>query len=107
MFHDDQRVAHREQGVETVEELNHIGIMESGGGFVKEEKATAPPGTGHVAGQLEPLGFASGEGGRRLTEPHVVESHVDEPLEPGLHFGTAAEKGEGLASARNCMSISV
>ena len=51
----------------------------------------------HVGGQLQPLGLAAGERVGRLAEPQVVEPHVDQPLQPGLHLGLAAEECERLA----------
>ena len=51
----------------------------------------------HVAGQLQPLGLAAGKRVGRLAQPHVVQAHVDQPLQPGLHLGLAAEERERLA----------
>ena len=51
----------------------------------------------HVAGQFQPLGFAAGKRVGRLAQPHVVEPHVDQPLQPGLHLRLAAEERERLA----------
>ena len=46
----------------------------------------------HVAGQLQPLRLAARERVGRLAEPQIVEPHVDQPLEPGLHLRLAAEE---------------
>ena len=51
----------------------------------------------HVAGQFQPLGLAAGERVGRLAQPHVVQAHVDQPLQPGLHLRLAAEERERLA----------
>ena len=51
----------------------------------------------HVAGQLQPLRLAAGERVGRLAEPQVVEPHVDQPLQPGLHLRLAAKERERLA----------
>ena len=34
-----------------------------------------------LGGQLDPLGFAAGQGRRRLAEPDVAEAHVDQGLQ--------------------------
>ena len=51
----------------------------------------------HVAGQLQPLGLAAGKRVGRLAEPHVIQAHVDQPLQPGLHLRLPAEERERLA----------
>ena len=61
-------------------------------GSSRMNRRAAPPGGRHVGGQFQPLGLAAGEGVGRLAEADVVQAHVDQPLQPGLHLGPAAEK---------------
>ncbi len=51
----------------------------------------------HVSGQFQPLRLAAGERVRRLPQADVIEADVDQPLQPGLDLGLAAEEGERLA----------
>ena len=94
---DDERMADRQQGLEAIDELHHIGKVKAGGRLVENEQGAVAFGGRHVACELEPLRLAAGEGVGRLAQAQIIEPHVDEQFEPRLHFGAAAEKGEGFA----------
>jgi len=49
-----------------------------------------------VAGELQPLRFAAGEGGHRLAEAQVVEAHVGERLQARENFGVVLEEHHRL-----------
>ena len=94
---DDQRMAHGQQRVEAIEQLHDVRKVQAGGRLVEDEQRSAAARGRHVGGQLQPLGLAARERVGRLAEPQVVEPHVDQPLQPGLHLGLAAEERERLA----------
>ena len=66
-------------------------------GSSRMNSAAAALRAAHVAGQFQPLRLAARERVGRLAQPHVVQSHVDQPLQPGLNLRLAAEERERLA----------
>jgi len=97
VFDDDQRVAHGQQRVEAVQQLDNIGEVQAGGGLVQEKQRAVASGGGHVSGQFQALGFAGRQRGGGLAQSQVVQAHVDQLFQLGLHLHLAAEKGKRFA----------
>ena len=55
--------------------------MQAGGRFVEDIDGPAGGPLGQLLGQLDPLGFAAGKGGGRLTELDVAQADIVEGLE--------------------------
>ena len=51
-----------------------------GGGLVEDVDGVAGRALGQLAGQLDPLGLAARQRGRRLAQAHVAEADVDDRL---------------------------
>ncbi len=103
VFDDDQRMPLGEQPAEGAEQGGDIVEMQAGGRFVEQKQGAgplivAPPGAGEVAGQLEALGFAAGEGRHRLTELEVIEPHRLQGSELAQHLGGVGEKDDRLGN---------
>ena len=70
---DDQRVAALDQPIEHADEPRHVGEVEPGGRLVEHvERGLVARAGGELAGELEALGLAAGEGVRALAEVEVA-----------------------------------
>ena len=98
MFNHNQRVAALNQGVEGREEAVDVVEMESRGGFVEDEECGDGTLLREVVGQFHALVFAAREGGGRLPEFDVAESHIAERTEAldDLLLAVRFEEVEGL-----------
>ena len=93
------------QGVQSLEQSEHVERVQTGGGLVEDEDrlrdvagAVERGGrTAQEACQLEPLGLAAGERQRGLAQPQIVESDVQKRMNPGLDLAAVAEEDERLA----------
>ena len=57
-------------------------------------------GIGQKARQLQPLGLTAAQRGHRLAQPHVVQPHVDDGLQPRGDGGVAAEHDHRLGDGQ-------
>ena len=96
MLDDDDRVARVDQAVEHLQELLHVGEMEAGGGLVEDVEGAAGGPPRELGGQLDALGLAARQGGRRLAEMDVAQPHVVQRLELGADGGHGLEEVERL-----------
>ena len=80
----EQRGPTFEKPVEAVHELAHVPEMEARGRLVEDVEHARTRLAEEMRGQLHPLGFSPGEGGRGLAEAQVAEADLLEDLEaPG------------------------
>ena len=70
----DEAVQHLEQHLD-------VGEVQAGGRFVQQVERPAGALLDQLAGELDALGLAAGEGGRRLAELHVIQPHVVQRLQ--------------------------
>jgi hypothetical protein len=76
---DDQHgVAGVDQAVEHREEAAHVLEVQAGGRLVQQVEGAAGVALGQLAGELDPLGLAAGQGGGRLAERDVAEADLDQ-----------------------------
>jgi hypothetical protein len=80
VFDDEDRVAGIDEAVEDVEEVSDVVEVESGGGLVEDVECSAGGSFYELAGELDALGFAAGEGVAGLSELEIVETDVVEGL---------------------------
>ena len=78
---DDDGVPLRREAVEHLEQLADVVEVQAGGGLVEDVERLARALLDQLAGQLDALGLAAGEGRRRLAELEVVEPDVVQRLE--------------------------
>ena len=106
---DHQRVAGIQQLSKGRQQRGDVLEVQAGGGLVEQEEqaglvttALAPfsivlagqlGGFGQVAGELEALGLAAGEGGHRLAEAQVFEADVGQRRQGGEHGFLVGEEG--------------
>jgi len=102
-----QRVAGVEQLLEGPEQLRDVLEVQAGGRFVEQEQGR--PGVraallaprrlgrlGQVAGQLQALGLAAGQGRHRLAEAQVVQPDIGDRRQRGQHRRLVGEEGHRL-----------
>src|SRR5208337_3216291 len=102
---DDHRMTPIHQGVQGIEQSEHVEGVQTGSGLVEDEDrlrdvASAVERGGRAtqeACQLEPLGLAAGERRRGLAQPKIVESYVQQRMDPSLDLAAVAEENERLA----------
>ena len=75
MLHHNNRVAHAQKCVETVEQAKNVREVKAGCWLIKNKQRPLPCGCGQVAGELEPLSLAAGQGVGRLAELEVLQAH--------------------------------
>src|SRR5208337_4918843 len=101
----DHRMTPIYQGVEGIEQSQHVELVQTRGGLVEDEDRLRDV-AGSVerggratqeACQLEPLGLAAGERRRGLAQPKVVESYVQQRMDASLDLAAVAEENERLA----------
>src|SRR5438128_2698043 len=98
MLDDNQRMSYRKQCFEAVEQSHDVGKMQSGRRLVEQEQRTAARRFRKMRGQFESLSFSGRKRVGRLAELQIIEPHINELLESGLHFSLAAEEAEGFAN---------
>jgi len=81
VFDQNPRVPLVHQLVEEEKKFPHIRVMQAGGRFVQEVKGRAGEPFGQFGGQLDPLGLAAAQGGRRLPEADVPETRLLDALQ--------------------------
>src|SRR5215204_4546779 len=74
---DDDRVAEGGEALEHVEQLVHVGEVEAGRRLVEDVDGAPRGALRQLAGELDALRLAAGQGGRRLAELDVAEAHVE------------------------------
>ena len=72
--------------------------MEAGGRLVEDVDGVTGGSLGQLAGQLDPLGLAARQGGRRLSQPHVAQTHVDQRLHVTRDGRLILEELQGLVT---------
>ena len=102
VFDHQQRVALQQQPAQGLEQYRDVGEMKPGGGFVEEEQQPvaarlALARLGQVAGQLESLRLAAGEGGHRLAQAQVGEPHRLQRFQHPVDLPLVLEEGQRLA----------
>src|SRR5229473_3229939 len=70
--------------------------MQAGGGLVEDVQGAAGLALGKLAGELDALGFAAGEGGGGLAELDVAETDFDESGEFLLNLRNLVEQLQGF-----------
>ena len=75
VFDHEHRVAGLDETVQHLQEQLDVGEMQPGRRFVEQIEGPAGALLDQFAGELDPLGLAAGERGRRLAELHIVQSH--------------------------------
>ena len=58
---DEHRVAGVHQALQNLEQLLHVGEVQTGGGLVEDVERVARGDLGQLGGQLHPLGLAAGQ----------------------------------------------
>ena len=110
VFHDDYGIAEVHQLLEDFDQFFQVMRMEAGGGFVQEEQACPPFGSGplpppagfgaEIAEQFQALGFASGEGAEGLAQPEIIQADGHNRAQgsrQGLMVGNALQEFLGGA----------
>ena len=64
----------------TSSSLLDVGEVQAGGGLVEDVERAPGGDLAELAGELDPLGLAAGQRGRRLAELDVAQTHVVERL---------------------------
>lgn len=82
MFDDDDRIAAVDEHLQDVHQLMDVGRMEARRRFVEDVQGPAGAALRQFRRQLDPLGFAAGEGRRRLTQADIAQAD----LLQGLHL---------------------
>ena len=80
----------------TLSSMLDVGEVQAGGRLVEQVQRLAGALLDQFAGQLDPLGLAAGERGRRLAELQVVEAHVVQRLQLVADVGNVLEQLERL-----------
>ena len=78
---DDDGGALVHQGVEHADELAHLVHVQAGGGLVQDVERTGQVAFAELAGDLDALGLAAGQGGGGLAEPDVFQADLGEHVE--------------------------
>ena len=73
---DDHRVAEIDQPAEHVQQLADVVEVQAGGRLVEDVERVAGVDAAQFGGQLDPLGLAAGERGRRLAERQVAQADL-------------------------------
>ena len=81
MLDHDDRVALVHQPLQYEQQLAHILEVQAGGRLIQDVHGFAGRTALQLGGQLDALGFAAREGGRRLAEPDVAQSHLHERVQ--------------------------
>lgn len=107
VFDHQQRMAGGQQLAEGAHQARHVVEVQAGGGLVEQEQAAllgnlgggdaAARRLGQVAGQLEPLRLAARQRGHGLAQPHVLQAHVGQRRQAGLHVAQSLEEFQRLA----------
>ena len=74
-------IAGGHETLQNIEEQLDIGEVQAGGGLVQQVEGPAGALLDQLAGELDALGLAAGEGRRRLAELHVIQPHVVQRLQ--------------------------
>ena len=74
-------IAGGHESVQHVEEQLDVGEVQAGGRLVQQVERPAGAFLDQLAGELDALGLAAGEGRRRLAELHVIQPHVVQRLQ--------------------------
>src|SRR6266851_694809 len=74
--------------------------MEAGGGLVEDVEGAAGLALGKLAGELDALGLAAGEGGGGLAELHVAEADFDEGGKLLLNLRNLVEQLQGFGGRK-------
>gem|GEM_PF-3061300 len=93
---DQHRIAGFNEPVEHREELPDVLEVESRCWLVEDVERAAGPATAQLSGQLDPLGFAAGEGRGGLTEMDIVQADVVQRLQHTANLGHVLEQLQGL-----------
>ncbi len=106
VLNDDDRLTGVDEPVKQAQQMLDVSEVQAGSRFV-EYVYTAL--ASHVGGQLEPLAFAAGQSGERLTEAEVAEPDVGQPAEDGVRGRSARLAGpkNSLACVTDIASTSL
>ena len=95
----DDGVAEIHQAMQDVEQLPEVVKVQAGGGFVEDVERLAGRGLGEFGGELNALGFSTGEGRGGLAQGEVAQADVFERLEDAANLGDVFEQGQRLVDA--------
>ena len=98
MLDHDHRIALVNEPVEDSQQLADVLEVEAGGRLVEDVDGVTGGSLGQLAGQLDPLGLAARQGGRRLSQPHVAQTHVDQRLHVTRDGRLILEELQGLVT---------
>ena len=85
MFDDNQGITQIPQFGEGTQQSIVIALVQSDTGFVENVEDAGESST-NLGGEANSLGFPPGKGHRRPIEREVIESHIQEKLQPGPNF---------------------
>ena len=92
----EHRVAGLDEAVQHLQEQLDVGKVQPGRRFVQQVERPAGALLDQFPGELDPLGLAAGERGRRLAELHVVQPHRVQRAEFVGDGGNVLEVRQGL-----------
>ena len=82
MFDDDDRIAAVDEHLQDVHQFMDVGRMEARRRFVEDVQRPAGAALGQFRRQFDTLGFAAGQGRRRLAQADIAQTDLLE----GLHL---------------------
>src|SRR4028119_1746066 len=92
MLNNDDGVPRIYEPVQDMEELLHVGEMQSCGRLVEDVDGLARGSLAELARQLDPLRLAAGERSGRLAETDVAQAHVAQSLHTAGDSRDGSEK---------------
>jgi hypothetical protein len=90
------RVSRRHQPVQHVQQLAHVVEVQAGRGLVEQVERLAGVALGELARQLDALGLAARQRGRRLPERDVPQADVVERLQDPAQRAVVLEQPQRL-----------
>src|SRR5256885_4405922 len=96
---DDHGVAGVDQAMQDVQQPLDIGEVQAGGRLIEDIEGLPRITPAEFFGELDPLGLATRELGRRLSEPDVAKTDLTERLQLAFDLRDAVEKGGRLLDA--------
>src|SRR5699024_7058589 len=96
MFDNHHRVAALCQPLQNIDQLVHIGKMQTRGGLVQNVDGLSGTAPGQLRGQLDSLGLAAGQRGGRLPQTDVGQAHIVEGFDLSADGGQIFEEWQRL-----------
>ena len=105
MFNHDHRVALVDKPVENSQQFANVFEVKTGGRFVKDVDGVTSRSLGQLAGQLDSLGLTARQGGRRLSQPYVAQTYINQCFHVACNGRLVLEELQGLV-ARHVQHVS-